>query len=75
VPPSVWYGTSSLLIRNISGSVSDLVEWRGTANTSLIPSSARGAIAMRILSNATIGGHKMHIFTANIPPFHSRYRR
>jgi hypothetical protein len=22
-----------------------------------------------------IGGHKMHIFTANIPTFHSRYRR
>jgi hypothetical protein len=21
------------------------------------------------------GGHKMHIFTANIPIFHSRYRR
>jgi hypothetical protein len=23
----------------------------------------------------TVGGHKMHIFTANIPTFHSRYRR
>jgi hypothetical protein len=23
----------------------------------------------------TVGGHKMHIFTANIPIFHSRYRR
>jgi hypothetical protein len=22
-----------------------------------------------------VGGHKMHIFTANIPTFHSRYRR
>jgi hypothetical protein len=22
-----------------------------------------------------VGGHKMHIFTANIPIFHSRYRR
>jgi hypothetical protein len=22
-----------------------------------------------------IGGHKMHIFTANIPTFHARYRR
>jgi hypothetical protein len=22
-----------------------------------------------------VGGHKMHIFTANIPAFHSRYRR
>jgi hypothetical protein len=23
----------------------------------------------------SVGGHKMHIFTANIPAFHSRYRR
>jgi hypothetical protein len=23
----------------------------------------------------TVGGHKMHIFTANIPTFHARYRR
>jgi hypothetical protein len=22
-----------------------------------------------------VGGHKMHIFTVNIPTFHSRYRR
>jgi hypothetical protein len=22
-----------------------------------------------------VGGHKMHIFTTNIPTFHSRYRR
>jgi hypothetical protein len=22
-----------------------------------------------------IGGHKMHIFTTNIPTFHSRYKR
>jgi hypothetical protein len=22
-----------------------------------------------------VGGHKMHIFTDNIPTFHSRYRR
>jgi hypothetical protein len=22
-----------------------------------------------------VGSHKMHIFTANIPTFHSRYRR
>jgi hypothetical protein len=22
-----------------------------------------------------VGGHKMHIFTANVPTFHSRYRR
>jgi hypothetical protein len=22
-----------------------------------------------------VGGHKMHIFTANIPIFHARYRR
>jgi hypothetical protein len=22
-----------------------------------------------------VGGHKMHIFTVNIPIFHSRYRR
>jgi hypothetical protein len=22
-----------------------------------------------------VGGHKIHIFTANIPTFHSRYRR
>jgi hypothetical protein len=22
-----------------------------------------------------VGGHKMHIFTSNIPTFHSRYRR
>jgi hypothetical protein len=23
----------------------------------------------------TAGGHKMHIFTVNIPIFHARYRR
>jgi hypothetical protein len=29
----------------------------------------------RILrGNAIVGDHKMHIFTANIPTFHSRYR-
>jgi hypothetical protein len=22
-----------------------------------------------------VGGHKMHIFTANIPTFHTKYRR
>jgi hypothetical protein len=22
-----------------------------------------------------VGGHKMHIFTTNIPTFHARYRR
>jgi hypothetical protein len=26
-------------------------------------------------SGEDVGGHKMHIFTANIPTFHSRYRR
>jgi hypothetical protein len=26
-------------------------------------------------AGAGVGGHKMHIFTANKPRFHSRYRR
>jgi hypothetical protein len=54
VPPGVWYGTTCLLIKNTLESVSDLVERRGTANTSLIPPGARGAIAMGYLSNATV---------------------
>jgi hypothetical protein len=54
VQPSVWYGTACLLIRNTLGIVSDLVERRGTMNTSLIPSSARGDIAMGNLSNAMV---------------------
>jgi hypothetical protein len=54
VTPSVWYGTTCLIIRNTLGSVSDLVEWRGTANTSINPPSAGGAIAMGILSNAMV---------------------
>jgi hypothetical protein len=53
MPPSVWYGAACLLIRNTLASVSDLVERRGTATTSLILSGARGAIAMGNLNNAT----------------------
>jgi hypothetical protein len=52
--PSVWYGIACLLIMNTLGSVSDLVEWRGTTNTSLILPGARGIIAMGNLSNATV---------------------
>jgi hypothetical protein len=26
-------------------------------------------------SASVVGGHKMHIFTANIPTFHAGYRR
>jgi hypothetical protein len=51
VPPSVRYGTTYLLIRNTFGNVSDLVERRGTANTTFNLPSARGVIAMGILSN------------------------
>jgi hypothetical protein len=54
VSPSIWYGTTCLLIRNTLGSVSDLVEQRGTVNTSFNPPGARGAIAVGILSNATV---------------------
>jgi hypothetical protein len=54
VPLSVWFGTTCLLIRNTLGSVSDLVERRGIVNTSFHPPGARGAIAMGILSNATV---------------------
>jgi hypothetical protein len=32
--------------------------------------------AIRILlAFAVVGSHKMHIFTTNVPTFHSRYRR
>ncbi len=54
VSPCVWYGTTCLLIRNTLGSVSDLVERRGTANTSFNLPGARGAIATGILSNAMV---------------------
>jgi hypothetical protein len=54
MPPSVWYGTTCLLIRNTLGSVSDLVERRGTTNTSLILPGARGVIVMGNLSNTTV---------------------
>jgi hypothetical protein len=54
VPPSVWYGTTNLLIRDTLGCVSDLVEQRGTANMSFIPLDARGAIAMGNLTNAMV---------------------
>jgi hypothetical protein len=36
---------------------------------------AKDAAEDNISSLAAISGHKMHIFTANIPIFHSRYRR
>jgi hypothetical protein len=29
----------------------------------------------KALSVGGVGGHKMHIFTANIPTFHARYRK
>jgi hypothetical protein len=54
VPPRVWYGTTCVLIRDASGSVSELVEQRGTATTSWNPHGARGAIAMGNLSNAMV---------------------
>jgi hypothetical protein len=54
VPPRVWYGITCLLIRDALGSVSDFVDWRGTANTSLIPNGERGTIAMGNLSNAMV---------------------
>jgi hypothetical protein len=54
VPPCVWYGTTCLLIRNTSGRVFDLVEQRGTTNTSLIPHGVRGDIAMENLSNTIV---------------------
>jgi hypothetical protein len=54
VPLSVWYETVCLLIRNTLGSVSDLVVRRGTVNSFFNPPSARGAIAMVILSNVMV---------------------
>jgi hypothetical protein len=51
VPLSIWYRTTCLLIRDTSGSVSHLVVQRGIANTSLVLTGARGAIAMGNLSN------------------------
>jgi hypothetical protein len=39
-----------------------------TPSPELVPASTLEA-------EAPISGHKMHIFTANISPFHSRYRR
>jgi hypothetical protein len=30
---------------------------------------------LRVAHESAIGGHKMHIFTSNIPIFYSRYRR
>jgi hypothetical protein len=54
VSPVIRYGKTCLLIRNTSGCVSDLVEWRGTVSTSLIPPGARGAIAVGNLSIATV---------------------
>jgi hypothetical protein len=54
VPPCVWYVTTCLLIRGALGSVSDLVEQRGTVSISLNPPGARGAISMGNLSNATV---------------------
>jgi hypothetical protein len=30
---------------------------------------------MDMMNKVSVGGHKMHIFTTNIPTFHSRYRR
>jgi hypothetical protein len=30
---------------------------------------------LRVAHESAIGGHKMHIFTSNIPTFYSRYRR
>jgi hypothetical protein len=54
VPPRVWYGTTCLLIRDASGSVSDLVEQRGTVTISWNPHGARGVIVMGNVSNATV---------------------
>jgi hypothetical protein len=54
VSPHIWYVIACLLIRDTLASVSDLVEWRGIVNTSLIPHGARGVIAIGNLSNATV---------------------
>jgi hypothetical protein len=54
MPPSVLYGIAWLIIRNTLASVSYFVKWRGIVTTSLFPPSAKGAIAMGILSNATV---------------------
>jgi hypothetical protein len=54
MPPSVWYGTTCLLIRNTFESVSNLVERRCTPNISFNMRGARGDIAMGTLSNAMV---------------------
>jgi hypothetical protein len=42
--------------------------------SSLKPASKSRQDSMRYTFDV-VGGHKMHIFTANIPTFYSRYRR
>jgi hypothetical protein len=38
-------------------------------------SFAQGRAKLCVCGGGGVGGHKMHIFTANIPTFHSGYRR
>jgi hypothetical protein len=33
------------------------------------------SVTSKTLSVGGVDGHKMHIFTTNIPTFHARYRR
>jgi hypothetical protein len=54
--------------------------WLGTHTRRTPPGSQNmpswaGALSPRESTVIAVGGHKMHIFTFNIPTFHSRYRR
>jgi hypothetical protein len=58
-----------------------IVEANGTLQLMLDPGRSDGADGVIVIaafwcqSLLVVGGHKMHIFTANIPAFHARYRR
>jgi protein subunit release factor A len=45
-------------------------------NSFLLPKDEQNSMCVCVcVCGGGVGGHKMHIFTANMPIFHSRYKR
>jgi hypothetical protein len=52
-----------------------IVTWIGMVGMLAVGQSCLLGRAAIVDSVVCVGGHKMHIFTVNIPTFHGRYRR
>jgi hypothetical protein len=62
-------------LRVAVSSTAEVVLGRAPSVTSRVEVMNELTIMFQELEELCVGGHKMHIFTANLPTFHSRYRR